>query len=480
MGLRVNLSQGNSAWGQSPPARPINIEAEQALLGAILHNNDAYYRVADTVCPEHFSEGLHERIFVLCAEAIRKGQRATPITIRGGLPEDLKVGDFPNPTAYLAHLLTINPTIINAPDYARVIRDAFLRRQIMDIAAEASELASSATADIPPDEIISALSGRVLSIGGQSEAMALLPLSEAAGRAIRISEGGGNIGVKTGLVDLDRKTGGLMRGSLYIAAGRPGMGKSAFVVHVCLGIAMTPGRNGETYGAALFSLEMPNEQVAARAVTDLAFRNTEQGVAYADMLRGYLKREHRPAIDRAYEQLSSLPVAINDKPMLTLSELEIAARKAKQEFDRKGIELGVIGVDYLQLMRPSDRYSGNRVQEVTELSAGLKALAKRLDVPVLALSQLSRKVEERADKRPSLADLRESGSIEQDADVVMFLYRDAYYLENKPDRNADEEALLMATQNLLEINVAKQRNGPIGTVKVFIDLASSAIRDLPA
>jgi replicative DNA helicase len=440
---------------RTPPA---NVEAEQALLGAIFRNNLAHSRVSDFLLPEHFSYAVHQRIYAAIAKLIERGQPANPITLKNLFDQDGALAELGG-AEYLTQLAESAVTIINAEDYGRRIHDLHLRRQLIaiadDIANEAYRhgLEDDAAAQIERAEQMLFDLGD----GGQSGAgpqpvgalghQALLRIQAAVQRDRRV------IGVPTGLIELDRKIGGMRPGNLIVLAGRPSMGKTALATN----IAINAARAGER--GAFFSVEMSDLDLATRLLAQ------QSGVPAEKLFRGDRDVDF-DAIVRAEAEIAKLPLEIDETSGLTIAALRSRARRLK----RRG-GLGLIIVDYLQLMHPSDRRrSGNRVEEVSEISRGLKAVAKDLDVPVLALSQLSRDVEKRDDKRPQLADLRESGSIEQDADVVMFVFRDEYYLSRRlDDLDPDERDLLERCRGTAEVIISKNRNGAIGLAKLAFD-----------
>jgi replicative DNA helicase len=469
------------------PQPPSNTEAEQALLGAILVNNAAYGRVAEFLAPEHFGNAVHGRIFAAIGKLIDRGQIANPVTLKNLFDQDGALAEIGG-AQYLARLAESAVTIINAEHYGRTIHDLHLRRELItigqDVVAEAfrHDLDDPATAQIERAEAkLFELATTGQAEGGpQPFVKALTTAIDMAAAAYK--RDGKTVGVATGFVDLDKKLGGLHPSDLIILAGRPSMGKTALATNIAFNAAKAyrgargpDGRFVAEDGAVIgfFSLEMSAEQLATRILAE------ESGTSSDRIRRGEVGREDFDKFVAASQRLASVPLYIDDTPALSISALRTRARRLKRQ---QG--LGLIVIDYLQLMRPSlqNRVMENRVQEISDITRGLKAIAKELDVPVLALSQLSRAVEQREDKRPQLADLRESGSIEQDADVVMFIFREEYYLSRgEPTRRPEEsddkfnhrydgwKERCEATYGIAEVIVAKQRHGPIGAVKLHFE-----------
>jgi replicative DNA helicase len=452
---------------------PHNIEAEQALLGAILVNNEAFYRVSDLLEPDHFFEPLHQRLFELAASLIRAGKVATPVTMKTFLPADLDVAGMTG-SQYLARLAAEATTVINAADYGRTIYDLATRRALIGIGEDMVNVAFDAPVDFAPQEQIEEAERQLYGLaetgrydgGFQRFASALTTAVDMAAKAYQ--RDGKLSGSATGLADLDRMMGGLQPSDLIILAGRPGMGKTALATNLAYNVARSyefetkaDGRHETTSGGVVgfFSLEMSAEQLATRIVSE----QTE--IPSYRIRRGEIDPQDFNRITEVARAMEVLPLYIDETGGLTIAQLSARARRLKRQ---RGLDLLV--VDYLQLLGGSSRRAQEgRVQEVTEITTGLKALAKELNVPVLALSQLSRQVESRDDKRPQLSDLRESGSIEQDADVVMFVYREEYYLKNKEPREGTEEHFkwqdeMNAVHGRAEVIIGKQRHGPTGTV----------------
>ena len=451
---------------------PHSIEAEQQLLGAILTNNDIYDRVASVIGPRHFHEPVHARIFETAAARIAKGNLASPVTLKTFLEDDEGLKELGGP-AYLVRLAGSAISSFAARDYAQMIYDMAVRRELIELGHEI--VGKAARADVavePKDQIVEAEQKLyTLSEQGQSE-RGFQSFLSAVKDAVSVANAayqreGGLAGLSTGLLDMDKKLGGLHKSDLLILAGRPSMGKTSLATNIAFNIAkaykrgtLSDGTEGAVDGGVVgfYSLEMSAEQLAGRVLAE-ASEISSHKIRQGDMNEG----EFRRFVDAA-KALESCPLYIDDTPALPISQLAARARRLKRTHG-----LDVLIVDYLQLVRGT---SDNRVQEIAEISMGLKAIAKELNIPVIALSQLSRQVESRDDKRPQLSDLRESGSIEQDADVVMFVFREEYYVEReKPsDEKLEEIAAWQERMSRLhgkaEVIIGKQRHGPIGTVEL--------------
>ncbi len=466
---------------------PHNLEAEQALLGAILVNNEAFYRVTDFLEPVHFHEPLHQQIYELASNLIRAGKVATPITLKTFLPSDIDIGGL-NISQYLARLAAEATTVINAGDYGRTICDLSLRRNLIGIGEDMVNQAFDAPVDFAPREQIEDAERRLYELaetnrygsGFQRFAQALTTAVDMAARAFQ--RDGKLSGLATGLKDLDSKMGGLQQSDLIIVAGRPGMGKTALATNIAYNVArayrgeVQPDGSMATVNGGIvgfFSLEMSAEQLATRIISE----RTE--VPSSTIRRGAISESDFEKIKDVSIELQGLPFYVDETGGLSIAQLAARARRLKRQ---RGLDLLVI--DYIQLLQGSQRRAAeSRVQEVTEITTNLKALAKELNVPIVALSQLSRQVESRDDKRPQLSDLRESGSIEQDADVVLFVFREEYYLANKEPRPGSEEHLKWQTEMALvhgkaELIIGKQRHGPTGTVQVQFDSHVTRFGDL--
>jgi len=461
---------------------PHNFEAEQALLGALMLNNRAYDKVSEFLRADHFAEPAHGRIYSACVKLIERGQIANPVTLKTYLEQDNVLTEIGGPE-YLAQLAGAVVSIINAGDYGRLIFDLHLRRELIALGGDVVNTAYESNVDLPADIQIGQAEAKLYDLatigqtdGGFEDFGSILIKAIDMADAAHKREGKLS-GVPTGLMDLDGKLGGLHPSDLIILAGRPSMGKTALATNIAFNAAMCYAEETDVLGnakavdgakVAFFSLEMSSEQLATRILAERA------EIASHKIRQGELSNEEFERLSMAAIDLNRLKLYIDDTPALTISAIRTRARRLKR---KEG--LGLIIIDYLQLLRGSSANSENRVQEVSEITRGLKALAKELDVPVIALSQLSRAVEQREDKRPQLSDLRESGSIEQDADVVMFVYREQYYLERaEPGRRPEETEekfnerhskwMLRCEEvhNTAEVIVAKQRHGPVGTVRL--------------
>jgi len=466
---------------------PHNVEAEQAVLGALLVNNDASGRVSEFLLFEHFYEPAHQRIYDAAIRLIERNQLANPVTLKHYFEQDQTLTQVGG-AQYLARLAGAAVTVYNVEHYARVVHDLALRRSLIDIGEEMLHDAGDADVDDSAAEQIERAEQRLFQLAetGQRES-GLQSFNVALTEAIRMAEAAYKrdttlVGLPTGLVDLDRILGGLHRSDLVILAARPAMGKSALASNIAFHIANSyraeAGGDGATTvhdGAVVgfFSLEMSAEQLATRILSE------QSGVSSEKIRRGDIEREQFFSIVEASQNISTKPLFIDDTPALSIAALRTRARRLKRLHG-----LGLVIVDYLQLLRPSGRARhDNRVQEISEITQGLKALAKELDIPVLALSQLSRQVEQRDDKRPQLADLRESGAIEQDADVVMFLFREEYYHERKKPHEGDEkfekwQRDMEAIYGVAEVIIGKQRHGPTGTIKLQFERTLTKFNNL--
>jgi replicative DNA helicase len=481
--LKLAPEAGTPAYRTAPH----NIEAEQSLLGAILVNNDAFYRVSDFLEPKHFFEPLHQTIYETAASLIRMGKVATPVTLKTFLPADTDIGGM-TISQYLARLAAEATTIINAQDYGRTVYDLSLRRDLIRIGEDMVNVAFDAPVDFAPRAQIEDAERQLYELaetgrydgGFQRFAQALTVAIDMAAKAFQ--RDGKLSGISTGLRDLDTKMGGLQSSDLIIVAGRPGMGKTSLATNIAYNIAkayqsevQADGTIKAINGGAVgfFSCEMSGEQLATRILAE------RTGIPSSSIRRGGISEMDFEKIRECAIELQSLPFYVDETGGLSISQLTARARRLKRQ---KGLDLIVI--DYIQLLQGSGkRGTDNRVQEITEITTSLKALAKELNVPVIALSQLSRQVENRDDKRPQLSDLRESGSIEQDADVVLFVYREEYYLAMKEPRPGTPEHEKWQTDMGLahgkaEVIIGKQRHGPTGAVELQFDASVTRFGDL--
>ncbi|MBL6855551.1 MAG: replicative DNA helicase [Rhodobacteraceae bacterium] len=456
---------------------PHNIEAEQALLGALLINNDVYDRVANILNETHFFDPVHGKIFEVAASRIKNNSLASPVTLKAFLEDDPGLAELGG-NAYLVRLAGASVSVFASKDYAELIRELATRRSLIDIGNEISGKAGTIDIENDPKEQIINAEQKLYELaetgqkgsGFKSFLKAIKEAVDVANSAYQRE--GGMVGPSTGFNDLDKKLGGLHQSDLLILAGRPSMGKTALATNIAFNIAkkyskgtLQDGSEGAIDGGVVgfYSLEMSAEQLAARILSEVSEVPSDQ-IRRGDMT----EKEFRRFVEAA-KSLEACPLFIDDTPALPITQLAARARRLKRT---NGLD--VLIVDYLQLVRPASS-KDSRVNEVSEITQGLKAIAKELDIPVIALSQLSRQVENRDDKRPQLSDLRESGSIEQDADVVMFVYRGEYYKEReKPnDHEIEKMAAWQAEMEELhgkaEIIIGKQRHGPIGTIDLSFE-----------
>jgi replicative DNA helicase len=480
--------------GLSQRLPPSNVQAEQALLGALLANNKAYERVSEFLSPEHFANPAHARVYEAIARRCEAGQIADPVTLRGEFEHSGVLNDVGG-TAYLAQLLSAMVGIINAGDYGKVIRDAWLRRQLIDVGEVVVNRAFGSEPELDGVKQIEAAEQTLFNLasngGADGKGMTFREaLTEAIEVASKAFQNQGSVsGLDTGLRDLNKKMGGLHPSDLLILAGRPGMGKTALATKIAFGAAKALLANARIDNpnamakqcVAIFSLEMSADQLATRLLAE------EARVSADRIRRGEISSRDFDNFVKVSREISDIPLVIDDTPALTLSALRTRCRRLKRT---QG--LGLIVIDYLQLMRPAaGTKPESRVLEISQITQGLKAIAKELAVPVLALSQLSRAVEARDDKRPQLSDLRESGTIEQDADAVMFIYRDEYYLQQKEPKivafereDKFQEAMekwkadMHNVYQKAELILAKQRHGPTGKIDLFFEGEFTRFGDL--
>lgn len=480
--------EGRDGQGGLYRETPNNIEAEQALLGAILINNDAFYRVSDFLKPTHFHEPLHKRIYEIASDLIRIGKMANPVTMKTFLPAEEKVGDL-TVFQYVMRLATEAVTVINAEDYGRAIYDLATRRALINIGEEMVNVAYDAPVDMAPQAQIEDAERRLFELaetgrydgGFQAFKDAVTSAVDMANAAFM--RDGHLSGISTGIQSLDAKMGGLQPSDLIILAGRPGMGKTSLATNIAFNIANAyegeqqadgsiKALNGGVVG--FFSLEMSAEQLATRIISE----QTE--VSSSKIRRGDITETDFEKLVACSQVMQKIPLYIDQTGGISIAQLAARARRLKRQ---RGLD--VLVIDYVQLMTGSSKASSqNRVQEITEITTGLKALGKELNVPIIALSQLSRQVESRDDKRPQLSDLRESGSIEQDADVVLFVFREEYYVKNLEPRDEfdpkyDEWKMQYEkVKGTADVIIAKQRHGPTGTVKLAFQSEFTRFADL--
>lgn len=460
---------------------PHNVEAEQGLLGALLVDNRTYEKIGDLLRAEHFFLPVHQRIFNAIAQFVDRGQTASPVTLKGYFDKDEDLGDLGG-GAYLADLAGSIISVINARDYAQTIYELFMRRELVSLGEDMVNDAHEQRLDSAASDTIENAESRLFALAESGESGGgFVSLRDSVLVSIEIAEKafktkGHVTGYTTGLRDMDKQLGGFHNSDLLILAGRPSMGKTALATNIAYNTARTYAETGGKEGARVgfFSLEMSSDQLATRILADAA------NISGHAIKQGDIKQEDFQNFVKASQKLSQVPLHIDDTPALSIGAVRTRARRLKRQHG-----LDMLIVDYLQLLRGSGsrQSESNRVQEVSEITRGLKAIAKELNIPVLALSQLSRAVEQREDKRPMLSDLRESGSIEQDADVVMFVYREEYYLHRAEPEPGSEKHMQWQESceralNIGECIVAKARHGPIGSVRMHFDGHVTRFSDL--
>ncbi|MEJ8475328.1 replicative DNA helicase [Roseibium algae] len=465
---------------------PHNAEAERQLLGAILVNNETYYRVSDFLEPFHFFVPPHQDIYEKIGQLIRAGKTASPITLKTFYPADTKIADL-SATQFLLRLAADAASIINAEDYGRTIYDLALRRNLIRIGEDMVNIAFDAPIDVPPTQQIDDAERRLFELAetGRQEG-GFVSFGDALTETIEMAHAAWNregalSGISTGLTELDRLLGGLQHSDLVVLAARPAMGKTSLVTNIAYNIAQAYQAEEQPDGSiktvnggvvGFFSLEMSAEQLATRIISE----QTE--ISSSKIRRGDITESDFEKLAAASQHMQTVPLHVDQTGGISIASLVARARRLKRQ---RGLDL--IVVDYIQLLSGTSKTAGNRVQEVTEITTGLKALAKELNVPILALSQLSRQVENRDDKRPQLSDLRESGSIEQDADVVMFIYREEYYLsKTEPEEGSPEYEVwrdkVERVKGKAEVIIAKQRHGPTGTANLHFEGQYTRFSDL--
>ena len=469
---KIKLSENNANKKQ-----PSNLEAEQALLGSILVNNDIIDEIANIVNSTTFYDPAHTKIYEVIETLNNKGMIANPITLKNFFEKDNMLNEVGG-TEYLVKLTRFSSSTKQAIDYAKVIHEMHLRRELVLISDNLSNETLNSK-EVSAEKIIETTEKSLFDLAERgSFSQSFLKFNQALDQTIEMAtmamkSDRGIVGVPTGLSDLDSKLGGLHKSDLVILAGRPSMGKTALATNIAYHAAQTIMSRQEKSSVAFFSLEMSSEQLSTRILS-------EQARIKSDNIRkGQVTEEEINRYIETSRNIYNLPLFIDETPAITIATLSNRARRIKRLFG-----LNLIVVDYIQLMRTgSNSRNDGRVQEISEITQGLKALAKELSVPVLALSQLSRAVEQRDDKQPQLADLRESGSIEQDADVVMFVYREAYYLERKQPKlgsieHAEWQSKMNDVNGLADIILGKQRHGPTGIVKVEFEGIYTKFKDL--
>jgi replicative DNA helicase len=481
-----NLQQGDNNLPNDKKL-PHNIEAEQALLGAFLLNNEDINKAGDVVLSHHFFLPVHQKIYAAILRFMDRHLIADPLTLKGYLAQDEAFKDTGVECyGYLLKLVNDANLVTDVRSVAILIHDLYLRRQLIEIGQQLIIESQKDDVKLAAQDRLEAAEQQLFDLAMQGDITSNLAalrglLGEALGDIEAVVSGRKKTsGLPTAFDEWDKMTGGLQCSDLIIIAARPSMGKTSFAISMAYNVCETLHREYEKSkepekkekSVAIFSLEMSSRQLTHRLLA------ISTGIDSSRIRTGMLSKEEFAKLSRESNRLSSLPLFIDDSPALTISAIRTRARRMKRQHN-----LSLVVVDYLQLIRPSTQsHNINRVQEIAEISQGLKALAKELDIPVVALSQLSRAVETREDKRPQLSDLRESGNIEQDADLVAFLYREEYYLRRKipleEKENMEWQSKLSDVQNMAEIIVSKQRNGPVGSFLVYFDSATTRFTNL--
>ena len=453
---------------------PNNIEAEQAVIGSILVTNEIFDEINTIISSNNFYDPMHQKIFSAIEKLIYRGMLANPITLKNYF-EDEK--DDLNVPEYLVKVTKFSTSTRQATEYSKIIYDMFVRRELIKISEQTIDTAKVNDLNINGQTIIENSEKLLFDLAEKgSFNSSLIKFDEAMKQTIDMASAAykneeGIVGVPTGLRDLDDRLGGLHKSDLVIIAGRPGMGKTALATNIAFNAAQKLQDSGRKSSIAFFSLEMSSEQLSTRILAE------QSRIKSNDIRRGRISDEQFDKFLETSKNISELPLFIDETPAITIAAMSNRARRIKRIHG-----LDMIIVDYIQLMRGTLNYKDGRVQEVSEITQGLKAIAKELSIPVLALSQLSRQVEQRDNKKPQLSDLRESGSIEQDADVVMFVYRESYYLENKEPKPATVEhvewqAKMNEVSNLAELIIGKQRHGPTGNVFLEFEAMFTKFKD---
>ncbi|MBD1133200.1 replicative DNA helicase [Pelagibacterales bacterium SAG-MED44] len=453
---------------------PNNIEAEQAVIGSILVSNDIFDEISTIISSINFYDPMHQKIFEAIEILIYKGMLANPITLKNYF-EDEK--DDLNVPEYLVKITKFSTSVRQAVEYSKIIYDMFVRRELIKISEQTIDSAKLNDLDTNGQTIIENSERLLFDLAEKgSFNSSLVKFDEAMKQTIEMASAAykndeGIVGVPTGLKDLDDKLGGLHQSDLIIIAGRPSMGKTSLATNIAFNAAQKLQDSGKKSSIAFFSLEMSSEQLSTRIISEQA------RISSNDIRRGRISDDQFDKFLETSKNISELPLYIDETPAISIAALSNRARRIKRLFG-----LDMIVVDYIQLMRGTTFNKDGRVQEISQITQGLKAIAKELALPVVALSQLSRQVEQRDDHKPQLADLRESGSIEQDADVVMFVYREGYYLQRKEPREATVEhaewqAKMNEVAHLAQIIIGKQRHGPIGNVTLEFEERFTKFKD---
>ncbi len=453
---------------------PNNIEAEQSILGTVLVSNEIFDEINTIISSNNFYDPMHQKIFAAIESLIFKGMLANPITLKNYFENEK---DDLNVPEYLVKITKFSTSSRQAIEYSKIVYDMFVRRELIKISENTIDTAKLNDLNVNGQKIIENSEKLLFDLAEKgSFSSSILKFDEAMKLTIEMASNAykndeGIVGVPTGLRDLDDRLGGLHQSDLVIIAGRPSMGKTALATNIAFNAAQKIQESGKKSSIAFFSLEMSSEQLSTRILAE------QSRIKSNDIRRGKISEEQFDKFIETSKNISELPLYIDETPAISIAAISNRARRIKRLYG-----LDMVVVDYIQLMRGYSNVKEGRVQEISEITQGLKAIAKELSVPVLALSQLSRAVEQRDDKKPQLSDLRESGSIEQDADVVMFVYREAYYLERKEPRPATVEyaewqAKMSEVSNLAEIIIGKQRHGPTGNVMLEFEAMFTKFKD---
>ncbi len=456
---------------------PSNVEAEQHLIGSVLVNNDIIDEIANIISSEKFYDPIHVKIYEVVESLNNKGMIANPITLKNYFEKNQGLNDVGG-VEYLVRLTRFSSSVKQAIDYAKIVHENYVKRELIQISHQIKDDSVNTEDDKSSDLIIEDAEKSLFDLAERgSFSQSFIKFNLALDQSINMAEQAmkndqGIVGVPTGLTDLDEKLGGLHKSDLVIIAGRPSMGKTALATNIAYHAAKNIQLKGTKSSVAFFSLEMSSEQLSTRILSE------QSRIKSNDIRRGKATEEELSRYIETSRDIYELPLYIDETPAIAISTLSNRARRIKR---KNGLSL--IVVDYIQLMRTNSKRNDGRVQEISEITQGLKALAKELSVPVLALSQLSRAVEQRDDKKPQLADLRESGSIEQDADVVLFVFREEYYEEKKQPKlgsieHAEWQSKMSDIAGLAEILIGKQRHGPTGNIQVEFEGMYTKFKDL--
>ena len=468
------MSQSLNVISNKSEELPNNIEAEQSVIGSILLSNEIFDDINLIISSKNFYDPIHKKIYEALEKLIYGGLLANPITLKNYFEKE---NDELNIPEYLVKITKFSSSSRQAIEYSKLIFDLYVKRELIKISGEVIDLAKLNDLNNDGQKIIENYEKSLFDLAEKgSFNSSLIKFDEAMRQTIEMASNAykneeGIVGVPTGLKDLDDRLGGLHKSDLVIIAGRPSMGKTALATNIAFNAAKNFQEKGDKTSVAFFSLEMSSEQLSTRILAE------QSRIKSNDIRRGKISEEQFDKFIETSKDISELPLYIDETPAISVAALSNRARRIKRLY---GLDLVVI--DYIQLMRGSNNKDG-RVQEISEITQGLKALAKELSVPVVALSQLSRAVEQRDDKKPLLSDLRESGSIEQDADVVMFVFRESYYLKNKEPRpatveHAEWQAKMNEISHLAELLILKQRHGPTGTIMLEFEEMFTKFKDI--